>query len=267
MLTLPTKRSIGASARAYGLVGVLGVSMVSLLAPDLGAQSPDTARFSLISVENGFALRDNRNTALAAVLVPRDALIPADEEQEAEEMYVKAFNYEERTTAFDIGDGRLGVHTSSYEIMREGSAGYAGGRDKFLIYDPRAGRVSAGGVAAGVTTERIRYADCFWAASHTRFVIADVNGDGLIDLGLQVEGLPCPASSDDAPASRSLDADVRYRKQPMRWFVLDGDRWVHRAALDGRRAADQHELPLIGRVMSSVDFARARLRSMATTDR
>jgi hypothetical protein len=79
--------------------------------------------------------------------------------------------------------------------------------------------------------------------------------------------VPCPASSDDTRLSRSLDADVRDRKQPGQWFVLDGDRWIHRAALDGGSADRQRELPLIGRVMSSVDFARARLRDMAGADR
>jgi len=254
--------------RARCLVGAVSALMVSFVTSDLASRTLDTARFSLISVETGFALRDNRNTSLAPVPVPRDALISADEEKEADEMYVRAFNYEERTTAFEIGDGRLGVHASSYEIMQEGSAGYAGGRDKFLIYDPRTRRVSSGGVVAGVTTERMRYAQCFWAASHTRFVIADVNGDGLTDLGLQVEGLPCPAPVNDTRSfPGGLDADARYRKQPMRWFVLDGDRWTLRAALDGRSGDGQRELPLIGRVMSSVDFARARLREMAAAHR
>lgn len=240
-------------------------SAVAGQAPDPSRRAVDPSRIRLVTLQAGYGLLDARDVRREPAAVPREWLIPPDEEKESAELYVAGFNYSERTNAFDLGDGRLGVHASSYETMTEGSAAYAGGRDKFLIYDPRTRHAAVGGLAPGITKERIRMSDCLWWARHTRFFVRDVNGDGLADLGLQVESPRCPARPADEEfrnVEEELDDVRRFHAEPLRWHVLRGERWEHDPNLDGTTSGGATELPLIDLEMTPIEFARKMLQTV-----
>ena len=129
------------------------------------------------------------------VAIPRDWLIPPQDEKDDESYYVTSFHYDKGVSSFPIGNGRMGLHFSSYEIQAEGSAQGAAGRDVFLIFDPKTSAVSRGGIERGITKERIRSQGCF-EASMEHYFLADVDGDGLTDIGVVKEELLCLPKQD-----------------------------------------------------------------------
>jgi hypothetical protein len=79
---------------------------------------------------------------------------------------------------FAIGDGRTGLHISSYAVQVGGSAQAASGRDVFLIFDPKTLEVRKGGVRRGITKGRLTDRGCF-AAKSEHYLIGDIHRDGL----------------------------------------------------------------------------------------
>lgn len=257
--------SVSIMRTTAGVLLVWGLS-IAQPAPAPGSSAPviDRDRLSLVLTEGAYAIADAHAQGAGRVEVPRAWLVPPEEERASAEDYLSAFDYSPRTNAFEIGDGRLGIHCSSYAIMKEGSAGYAAGRDKFLVYDPRRRTVREGGLVAGVTRSRIRLGDCLWQAEHTRLFVGDVDGDGLADIALQEEGLPCPSRGDGAERTAEFDGLSRYRHGPLQWYVLRGDRWQRAAARDATRAPAMTELPMIDQVMTPVTFALTMLLRLPT---
>ena len=96
----------------------------------------------------------NGNTG--RVPIPRDWLIPPQEGKDEEVNCVSSFHYDMEVSSFPIGNGRMGLHISSYAIQEEGSAQAAAGRDVFLIFDPASSDVFRGRIDRGVTKERVR---------------------------------------------------------------------------------------------------------------
>lgn len=189
---------------------------------------------------------------------PLDELIEKDRlELEEEDALVSSTNFDEAVTAFPIGDGRLGLHVSSYEIQKEGSAGAATGRDVFLVFDPQVKRLHPGGLLVGITKERARYMGLFIAVAH-RFLLGDINDDGLMDIGVIREEIKPIGPNRDIPSR------VEYKKDGIRWFVCtEGprvsygrrDHWKYDPALDSKRpATEMVELPLIGITKTPVAF-------------
>lgn len=113
----------------------------------------DTKSYRLVRDQQDYTLRYDGDKRL---LVQGEWLVPPDELKEESAAYVSSFNYDEGVTAFPIGDGRMGLHLSSYEIQKEGSAKAAAGRDVLLILDQRARWLHPGGVLFGVTKRRVR---------------------------------------------------------------------------------------------------------------
>jgi hypothetical protein len=189
---------------------------------------------------------------------PLDELIEKQKiELEEEYALVSSTNFDEAATAFPIGDGRLGLHFSSYEIQKEGSAGAAAGRDVFLVFDPQVKCLHPGGLLAGITKERARYMGQFFALAH-RFFLGDIDDDGLMDIGVMREEIKPIGPHRDIPSK------VEYEKDEMRWFVYTQgprvsygrrDHWKYDPALDGKRpATDMVKLPLIGIGKTPVAF-------------
>lgn len=182
--------------------------------------------------------------------------MPAGEVKEEEFNYVSSFDYSEAVTGFPVNNSLIGLHLSSYQVQKEGSANAAVGRDVFLLLDPKEGVLHAGQLSLGITKERIRFMGCFGAQHHT-FSIADIDGDRQVDIGVKKEEIRCEEAH-----SEPVDVDYvvsREQLHPWRWFIFKGDRWEHNTAHESRRPAEGDlQLPLIDMVKSPIGFVRER---------
>lgn len=200
-----------------------------------------TDQFILVATPKGFAVQAAVSGTPRRIAVPRTWLIPPAEEKDDGSNFVSSFKYGKRITSFDIGNGKIGLHLASFESMTEGSARAAAGRDVFLVYDPASPAVARGLMELGITQARERDAGCF-SAHGVHFLLADINRDGLSDIGLVKEVIECPGV-------RPL-----YSQQPVRWYVFRNGRWRAAPAFRGQLPQDRVALPLIGMVLSPVDY-------------
>ncbi len=188
------------------------------------------------------------------VLVPAAWLIPKKMQSEADAgMFVASpFKYNKDVTSFPLDSGEIGLHISSFAISG-GSMQQALGRDVFLIYNPATGRVQNALADLDITQLRYRGLGCFNACA-THFLLADINGDGRVDLGIIVEKIGCREFYD---SERDVDTAIGpfFEQSPVTWLVRAGDGFQPDHAYDGRLPARYFELPLIGMGMSTVDFA------------
>lgn len=215
-----------------------------------GTVAIDTNRYRLTTTPTGFLLTSVSEPGRPSIPIPRHWLIPRDEEAAEEAGYVSSFKYAEQVTSFEIGDGRVGLQLSSYEVQVEGSAQAAAGRDVFLVLDPRRGRLYEPSLRLGVTRHRVRAFGCF-EASQTTFLLSDVNGDRRMDLGAIREELVCkPVVRDGVDTAEG----PLYVSHPIRWYVFTGDGWRPEERFAGRSPAGSHlELPSAG---APVDFLK-----------
>ena len=202
------------------------------------------------------------------ISIPREWLVPpGNPEEEEGSSPVDPFNYDRHVTSFPIGDGEIGLRISSFDAMTEGSMAAAAGKDVFLIYDPKLGKLRAGGFDLGITKERYRVDGCFRAqAAH--LLIADVNQDGLVDIGVVKEEIWCPEIGEDeddvseaqAAEHKKLPSELTniveihlYQQHVAAWYVYTPQGWK----LDPEQTGLPEtffELPLVGIVLSPVDF-------------
>lgn len=216
----------------------------------------DTTNFRLERGQHGYSLKYAQNKCIT---IPEVWLVPPDEVERENQAYVSSFNYDEQVTAFPIGDGRKGLHVSSYEIQREGSARAAAGRDVFLVLDQKAKALHQGGLALGLTKGRVRVMGCFFANFHS-FIIGDINNDRLIDIGVTKEEVKCEEVYDK---EQEVDRMVgpSYIKHPIRWYLFVGDCWKYKRYYDGKLPRTGYlKLPLIGLEKSPVDFVKKLYR-------
>jgi hypothetical protein len=212
----------------------------------------DTVEFKLSQNQHGYSLQYGKNKR---IVIPREWLIPPDEIQEDGQCYVSSFNYDEPVTSFKIGDGRVGLHLSSYKIQKEGSARAAAGRDVFLVFDPNGMKLYPGGLKLGITKSRVRVMGCFSATFHS-FIIGDINRDGLTDIGVVKEEMICERVYDE---EKETDSMLRpyYEKFPIRWYVYMVAQWKYEPAFDGKYPDREFSrLPLINLAKSPVDFLK-----------
>lgn len=226
----------------------------SIASPQRPAFSTD--QFRLLTRPRGFALQFVSNGKNKQIAVPRDWLVPREDEKAEEGGYVSSFSYERQVTSFPIGNGKIGLQVSSFADQKEGSAHAAAGRDVFLLFDPGSSAVFRGGIERGVTKERERYMGCF-SAKAERYYLADVDGDGLTDIGVVKEELQCLQSK------KRQDVDLIvgpfYKKDPVAWYVFRGNAWELEPGFSGKFPERYQELPLIGIVRSPVDYVGCSL--------
>ena len=173
---------------------------------------------------------------------------PKEEADEESDAFVSSFNYDPQVQSFAIGDGRIGLHVSSYESGDEGSAMAAAGRDVFFIFNPKTLELHEGGIRRGITKARARDRGCF-AAKSERYLIGDIDGDGLTDVGVVVGELQCIEKSD------GWLAGPFYKPFPVVWYVLHQNLWARNSHYDGQMPAHHEELSLIGMACSMLDAA------------
>lgn len=206
-----------------------------------------TKHFKLISKQEKFILQILSDEEKRQITIPREWLIPPEDEKKEEHAYVSSFNFDEKITSFPVGNGQTGLHLSSFDCQRDGSAQAGAGRDIFLIYDPQSFLV-AKGLDLGATKMRIRYHGCF-EARFSHFVLSDINKDGLIDIGVFKEEIKCEIDIDGIPKKGSF-----YELKPVQWHVFKRNHWEHDFSYDGNIPEQYSELPLIGIIMSPIDF-------------
>jgi hypothetical protein len=217
-----------------------------------GTGSIPAAQFELLTEPHAFVLQFTSNGKTKRVAIPRDWLIPPQEEKDEESTYVSSFQYDKEVSAFPIGNGKAGLHLSSYAIQEQGSAQAAAGRDLFLIFDPTSLHLSRGGIERGITKERVRSEGCF-EASAERYFVADIDGDGLTDIGVSKEELECVPTRYQQQDLELIEGPV-YKQVPVAWYVFRSGAWKLEPALSGKFPERYQELPLIGIDKTPVDF-------------
>ena len=213
----------------------------------------DTKRFRLLAKPETFLLQWFQDKKKRQIVIPKEWLAPQEEKEKEKGNYVTSFNYSEEVTSFLIGDGRAGLHMSSYDSMARGSAQAGAGRDVFLVFDPQFCKVSKGLVDLGVTKKRVRYMGCF-SAEFSHFLLADIDEDGLIDVGIIRESMKCYEYQDEFEMKEGIEGPI-YEQSPVQWYVMRENQFRHQGIYDGSIPKRYSELPLIEMWMSPVDFA------------
>ena len=230
----------------------LGASVCLAQSSMQGPAKPtfSTRQFTLISQPREFALQFMANGKRRQISVPRDWLVPPEQEKDEEGNYVTSFQFDKEVSSFPIGNGQTGLHLSSYTIQKEGSAQATAGRDVFLIFDPKSSEVFRGGIDRGTTKERVRSQGCF-SAKGEKYFLADVNGDGLIDIGVIKEDLECRQSKERQDVD--LIVGPFYKQDSIAWYVFRGNAWKFEPSFSGKFPEHYRELPLMGIDVSPVD--------------
>ena len=247
--------------------------IIILSAPIVMAQSSnDLLTFNI----NNFTLfRDQHNHSLQygkdeRLIIPLGWLIPPDEIQEDDQFYVSSFNYDKHVTSFQVGDGRIGLHLSSYNIQKKGSAKAAAGRDVFLVFDPIHKKLHKGGLKLGITKSRACSMGCPFATFYF-FLIGDINHDGLIDIGAIKEQVWCEWLYDEEKDIDSISGPL-YEQYPICWYIYVDAHWKYEPSFNGQYPNTKYlKLPLINLAKSPIDFISEtygeRLKNVPATDR
>src|SRR6266403_5648587 len=123
------------------------VASAQHLSQDRIHRKHSTPEFKLLQQSRHFYLRFISHEIPRKVEIPRAWLVLRKEEEEEEsDAFVSSFHYNPEVQSFPIGDGRIGLHFSSYEIQSGGSAQAAAGRDVFLIFKPASLELTQGGI-------------------------------------------------------------------------------------------------------------------------
>lgn len=219
--------------------------------PVAGPSAPTTSaslttnQFILVTTPNGFVLQFASRGKKKQIPIPREWLVLPEEEKEEEDAFVSSFKYKRQITSFDIGNGQIGLHVSSFDLMTEGSAQAAAGRDVFLTYDGNSSVLGRGNLDLGITKKRVRDGGCF-SAEMSHFLLADMNRDGLTDIGVIREEISCDPAAEGGPAL--------YEQRPVRWYVYTPDGWKEDSQNSGNLPVNYSELPLIGIDLGPVDY-------------
>ena len=212
-------------------------------------QKMQTAQYRLLRRARQFSLKVLQERGTKEVRIPREWLVPEKEEAEEEsDSFVSSFNYDPQVQSIAVGDGRVGLHISSYAFLVGGSAQAAAGRDVFLIFNPKTLELREGGIRRGITKARVRDRGCF-AAKSERYLIGDIDGDGLTDVGVVVGELQCIEKSD------GWLAGPFYKESPVTWYVLHANGWMPDPHYDGQAPTPHYDLPLIGMACGPLDAA------------
>lgn len=205
--------------------------------------SVDTSRFILKANKQNFTLTDNlyKHT----ITFNKSLIVNSEEEDEDEVSYISSFNFSEKVNSFDIGNGLIGLHLVSFEAMKSGSAQAAAGRDLFLIYNPHNNSISESILDFGITKHRSRYMGCLFAST-SHFILADINKDGLIDIGQIKEEMKCEQDEND------MLSEVCFSQKDTDWYVLSDSNWTKS---DLKNNLENYiDLPLIGIQINPIDF-------------
>ncbi len=148
-----------------------------------------------------------------------------------------AMTFDTRINAVAVDRDHVLLHLQSYEIMGEGSAAGAIGREVFLVLSLPTRSLTRFHAEPPLSRGRNRGAGC-WTAWDVSYRVADVNGDGVRDLGVIRRTLSCTPREDEAVSLQACRVD------PVRWWVSSGMvDWTPQPAFDGLQPSGQLVLP------------------------
>ena len=172
-------------------------------------------------------------------------------EKRRKRISVSSLNYHRNVTSFDVGDGRIGIHVSSSEYSRTARRRLPPAVTRFSCSSRAALQAARRPHQSWhVHQVRERAGGCF-AASHSSFLLSDINGDGLLDIRVAREKLTC-----QEVGQNSVERPF-YEEDPIRWYVLNGSEWKYDQGLDRRLPGGRFSaLPLIGITTSPIDYVK-----------
>jgi hypothetical protein len=216
----------------------------------------DTTRFSLNKSEDQFFLVDKQENS--KLFLKKDSLINPDEAENEITAYVSSFMFSTKVNSFTIGNGLIGIQLSSFEAMKEGSAQAAAGRDMFLLYDPEKKICLHAYLDFGITKQRHRYMGCLNAIT-SHFITADIDEDGLTDIGRIKETLKCEERLDENGEMICMSGPF-FVQNSVEWYIFKEHHWKFDSSYTN---IDKYiDFPLIEIKLSPVDvFGFNRWRS------
>ncbi len=209
----------------------------------------DTSRFTLKSNGANFELLDNFLNKSVHIL-GKLLVNPINQEIE-DHSYVATFNYSEKVTSFNVGNGFIGIHISSFASTSEGSSQYAAGRDIFLIYNPIKSCLLNGKLDFGISKERARFMGCL-SAKTSHFILSDIDQDGLTDIGCIREELMCTGYYDSELDIDMMSGPVFYQ-DTVEWYIYRDNSWIPDLSYSNIWK-NYTDLPLINMELTPVDF-------------
>lgn len=211
----------------------------------------DSVSYKLFREWGGYRLV-NTSAGISYTIDSSLLVLPLSAEEDMDDL----MDFDSTVAVFGIGGRFLVAQLSSYTISR-GSLALAQGTDVFLTLDTVQRRVLPQPLHFGVSKQRYRSLGYMEASCH-HFLLSPFREEPYLCLGAFQERIYVERSDDDVTVNGPF-----YEQTPTRWFVFDGEHWNYRAVYEKRLPLGV-ELPLIGLVMTPVEYARATYRQLSS---
>lgn len=202
--------------------------------------------------EGGAYRLSNTRTGYTYLIDSNLLALPLPDEQDLDDLMA----FDSTVTVFGIGGKFVVAHLSSYTIST-GSLALAQGTDVFLTLDTVQQRILPQPLHFGVSKQRYKSMG-YMEASCLHFLLSPFPEEPFLCLGAFQERIYVERSDDDVMVKGPF-----YEQTPTRWFVFDGERWTYQERYEKRLPLGV-ELPLIGLVMTPVEYVRATYRQLSS---
>ncbi len=184
----------------------------------------DYDSFKLLKNNSGYYLTYKNDNTIRKYDIPNEWLTTKKSIHKKLEKHVSLDKFMVQVTAFHITSAQelIGLHLSSYDIHDFGGRtpiGAAGGRDVFLIFDRKKGKLYRGNLDLGITKMRIKYGRCF-SGKYTRFIIQYLPLDNKNDIGVITEEIKCTQYTKGKKTF--LEGPRYYSVSPIKWYTFRG---------------------------------------------
>ena len=199
-----------------------------------------------------FTLEDEGSRRVLSSPAHGDYELDHNDDQRVED-YIDINQWEHKVISFTIEPSILGIYISSYDIQERGSQQAAGGQDRFMVLDLRSGKLNQDGLDLGKTKQRYRFMGMDYATSHNIY-LADVNQNGLLDIGVMQEDITWYREDSEFCPVRE---GPFYCTKPTRWFIFSINGW-HESQNTKKKLTEMGavKIPLIGITKTPVDYTR-----------
>jgi hypothetical protein len=155
-----------------------------------------------------------------------------------------------RVSSFRIHSGLVGLHLVSLRRIPAAGSDIIG-QDRFLVLNTSLNKITPGRVNYSLSMQQTTAFNCL-QTQNKLYVIADVDRDGYMDIGVQKELLGCQEQFDPVAGGNVLTRPVYVKTRPV-WYRFNGNAWQHDRKYDGKAIPGHaRSLPLIGMEKSLV---------------